>query len=101
VEKDMSIVIKTEPADGNILKSHVEGDVTIYTVAELKDQMVEDLHDYAGIEINLEKVAKIDTSGYQLMLMLKKEALKLKKDFRISSASEDVKRIYKLYHQEI
>jgi len=97
----MSVVIKTEPADGNLLKSHVEGDVTIYTVTELKDQMVEDLHDYAGIEVNLEKVAKMDTAGYQLMLMLKKEALKLDKDFKISGASEDVKRIYQLYHQEI
>lgn len=97
----MSIAIRTEPVSGGALRLHVEGDITIYTVAELKDQLVEDINDYSNLEIDMKNVAKIDTSGYQLFLLLEKEAEK--KDAHISylNPSEEVKRIFNLYQKEM
>ncbi len=97
----MSVTIKSEPVSGNGLRLHVEGDVTIYTVTELKEQLVEDIYDYSNIEIDMKSVTKIDTSGYQLLLLLEKETVKQDKKISILNPSEDVKRIFKLYNKEI
>lgn len=97
----MSVTVKTEPISGNAFKLYLEGDITIYTVNELKEQLVEDINDYNSLEIDLKSVAKMDTSGYQLFLFLKNEASRLGKKISIMNPSAEAARIFELYNTEL
>ncbi|MGN5149033.1 STAS domain-containing protein [Aeromonas enteropelogenes] len=50
-------------------------DVTIYTVAELKEALSPLLHQGQELELNLANVTEIDSAGLQLLLAAKKTAL--------------------------
>lgn len=55
----------------NILR--VEGEMTIYTAASLKQQLDAMLAESAQLEIELSQVSEIDTAGLQLLILAKKE----------------------------
>lgn len=52
----------------------MEGEMTIYTAAEQKSQLLAFLEADDGLEINLAKVSELDTAGLQLLIMAKREA---------------------------
>jgi anti-sigma B factor antagonist len=57
----------------------IEGEMTIYTAAELKGKIVAALNETDALEIDLSQVSEIDTSGLQLLLLAKREAALLGK----------------------
>lgn len=52
----------------------IEGDLTIYTAATLKEEIVNLLEQSADISIDLSHVSEMDTAGLQLLILAKKEA---------------------------
>lgn len=52
----------------------IEGEMTIYTAMELKDQLLSPLAQCAAMEIDLAGVSEIDSAGLQLLVMTKQEA---------------------------
>lgn len=60
--------------EGAHSKLSLSGEMTIYSAAELKPQLLQALHDSQNLEINLAGVEEVDTAGFQLLLLLKREA---------------------------
>lgn len=63
----MSIAFES-PAESN--EVFVQGDLTIYTIAEAKQALAA----IQGMRINLSQVAEADGAGLQLLLALKRDA---------------------------
>lgn len=52
----------------------IEGELTIYRAAELKDGLLEALKARQVLEVDLSKVSEIDTAGVQLLMMARQVA---------------------------
>ncbi|MCY1281077.1 anti-anti-sigma factor [compost metagenome] len=52
----------------------VTGELNIYNAAQLKDELVELLADHQQLDIDLAAVTDFDSSGVQILLLLKREA---------------------------
>jgi anti-anti-sigma factor len=50
-----------------------EGEMTIYHAADLKAQMLPAIRSAAEVEIDLSGVSEMDTAGFQLLVMVKRE----------------------------
>lgn len=57
----------------------IVGELTIYTVLELKDKLLAGLAANDELELDLSKVNEFDGAGLQLLVMIKKEAAMLGK----------------------
>ena len=68
----------------------IEGEMTIYNVLELKDQLLAPLDQCADMEIDLAGVSEIDSAGLQLLVMVKNEARARGKTLSISRHSPAV-----------
>lgn len=70
-------------------KFTVEGELTIYTAAEMKEKLG-GLLSAEAIEIDLAQVSEIDTAGLQLLLLLQRECKKIDKPLAFINPSEVV-----------
>jgi anti-anti-sigma factor len=76
---------------------HLEGEVTIYRAAELKDAVLAPLATAANrIEIDLSQVSAIDTVGVQLLMLARREALAAGRELRLSGHSAVVTDTFEL-----
>ncbi|MDH5613047.1 MAG: STAS domain-containing protein [Gammaproteobacteria bacterium] len=72
------MTIKTE-SEAGICKVVIENDMTIYDVAEQKKQLIKSLKKLKKnelMEIDLSNVNEMDTAGLQVLILLKKTAVK-------------------------
>ncbi len=53
--------------------AQIEGEMTIYNAAVLKEKLMPVLEDSRDLEINLAEVTEIDSAGVQLLMLAKKE----------------------------
>lgn len=77
----------------------MEGPLTIYEAARHKEKLLEALHGATKLEIDLSHVAEMDTAGIQLLVLVKREALRENKQVRLlahSPASLEVIDMYRL-----
>ena len=65
----------------------VNGKMTAYEAASLREEFIECLENYDGLILDLESVDGFDTTGLQLLLSSKKTAEDLNKIFTVSGAS--------------
>lgn len=65
----------------------LEGDLTIYTAAQLKEQVLAELTTRERLTLDLSAVSEIDTAGLQVLLLAGREALAAGKNFSIAQAS--------------
>lgn len=75
----------------------VNGEMTIDTVIKLKDQLLSPLAKYNEIEIDLTGVSEIDSSGLQLLILAKTEAIMRDKSLRIPGHGSAVLALCGLY----
>lgn len=70
----------------------IRGEFTIFTAGELKQQLLDWIHNTPGpeIDIDLSEVCAIDTAGLQLMLMAKREASATGKRVLFARHSDEV-----------
>lgn len=52
----------------------LEGEMTIYTAADMKTRLLTALDESNGLEIDLSAVSELDTAGLQIMVLVKREA---------------------------
>ncbi|MCX8027492.1 MAG: STAS domain-containing protein [Thermodesulfovibrionales bacterium] len=76
----------------------IEGEMTIFNAQEIASSI--DISDCKEIEIDLSGVSEIDTSGFQILVALKKEAIKKNLDFRIIKSSDVVNNLLQIYRVE-
>ena len=68
-------------------------DLTIYHAVEQKSRLLEALAACDELELDLLQVHEIDTAGLQLLLLLKKEALRCGKHVSIVAHSQAVRAV--------
>lgn len=68
----------------------IQGEMTIYTAAEQKSQLLNALAANDELEINLAQVSELDTAGTQLLLLAKREAKSQQKVLRFTNPSNAV-----------
>jgi anti-anti-sigma factor len=71
-------------------KVHIEGEMTIYRAAELKEQVLAPLKDAGPIEIDLSAVSEIDSVGVQLLLLARRDAQAQQRPLRLLNLSPAV-----------
>ncbi len=68
----------------------IEGEMTIFRAAELKNELLDNISQHGEVEVDLSGVTEIDTSGLQLMVMAKVEAELKNRDLRFTGHSRPV-----------
>lgn len=59
--------------ENDLCRVHIQGEMTIYTAMELKQELVPCLDQAARIDVDLSEVNEMDTAGVQLLMLLKRE----------------------------
>jgi len=80
-----------------VLALHVEGDMTIYTAASLKNELMEYIKQASECEIVLSEVSKMDSAGMQLLILAKREAATHKTPLRFIGHSKAVMDVMDTY----
>jgi anti-anti-sigma factor len=73
-------------------------DLTIYHALEQKEQLLDALATTGELELNLSQVGEMDTAGLQVLILLKKEALRTGKIVRIVAHSQAVSAVIDFCH---
>jgi anti-sigma B factor antagonist len=68
----------------------ISGDMTIYTAAILKQELMQHLSKPCEREIDLSEVSEMDSAGLQLLIMAKREAEQHKKPLLLTRHSHAV-----------
>lgn len=76
--------------DAKACSASLEGEMTIYTAAQLKPVLLALLDECHAAELDLSQVAEIDTAGMQLLLLAKREAARAGKELRLVGHSAAV-----------
>ncbi len=83
----MDIELRVEQ-DGDQRRLSMSGELCIYDAAELKPQLLEHLSECEELELNLADLSEIDSAGFQLLYLLKREAEATGKKLHLVSHSQ-------------
>lgn len=81
----------------DVCSLQISGEMTIYEISELKNQLVAALEGGRMIHLNLSQVNEFDVSALQLLAMLRKEHQQGTIEFHLDEASESVKELLDLF----
>jgi anti-sigma B factor antagonist len=87
--------IKAKKRKGLSLLS-ISGDMTIYTAAALKEELMTHIAQPGEREIDLSEVSEMDSAGLQLLILAKREAMRYKHDLRLTGHSRAVQEVMDL-----
>jgi anti-sigma B factor antagonist len=87
--------IRSERRDTS-LRLHPEGEMTIYNAADFKPALLDALAQSDDIELDLSAVSELDTSGVQLLMLMKREAVGAGKSLKLSGHSPAVLEVFEL-----
>ncbi|MDP2688646.1 MAG: STAS domain-containing protein [Deltaproteobacteria bacterium] len=76
----------------------IEGEMNIYRAAELKKTLLDGLEASPALEVDLSGVEEMDTSGIQILALARMEAARLKKQMKITAASQAASTLIELYN---
>ena len=72
----------------------IDGEMTIYRAAELKETLLAALAAAPALDLELRHVEEIDTSGVQLLLLARQEAARAGKSLRFVGHSAPVREAF-------
>jgi anti-anti-sigma factor len=87
--------IRSEQHDGR-LSLYPDGEMTIYHAAALKPALLDALAHSDAIEVDLSAVSDLDTSGVQLLMLMKSEAVAAGKALKLICHSAAVLEVFEL-----
>ncbi len=90
-------MISGEHIDG-YCKLRIQGDMTIYTAEELRQELLNEIVGDEEVEIDLSEVHEMDTAGFQLLVMAKRECEKAGRPLSFVSHSAEVMEVLELYN---
>jgi anti-sigma B factor antagonist len=76
----------------------IKQDMTVYNAAAQKALLLKALAGCQELDIDLAQVGEMDTAGFQLLLLTKREALKANKAVRLTGHSKAVTELIDLYN---
>ena len=97
----MKLNIVRRKTDDNEVHFSMTGDMTIYSIKKLKDLMLGELKKNSGIILDLSGISQADTSAFQLLLFLKREAEATEKKFKIDKISTRLESVFELYKERV
>lgn len=83
---------------GKQCKLALEGELTIYNAAELKEGLLDHLRSSSRLEIDLSQVDEMDTAGLQVLACAKKDAARSEIPFTLVNHSRSVIEVLDLYN---
>lgn len=90
------MTIEYSTVEGKCL-TEVTGTLTIYTAQESKQGLLKALEECQELELDLSQVSEFDTAGFQLLILLKREAEKSNIKFNILEQSVCVRKVFNQY----
>lgn len=90
----------TQTTTDGALHLILDGTMTIYNANEIKAQLIGGLQTSSILEIDLSHVGEMDTAGFQLLVMAKRESLRLGHTLRIVAHSPAVRDIIDFYNMD-
>ena len=85
-----------EARQGQAVALAVEGELTIYRAAELKDALLDAVRQHAAPAFDLSAVSEFDSAGLQLLLVARQEVARLGKTLRVQGAGSAVRDVFAL-----
>ena len=76
----------------------IDGDLTVYHAAEIKERLISGVRAATVFELDLSHVGEMDTAGFQLLALAKRESLKLKHQLRIVGHSPAVREVIEFFN---
>lgn len=76
----------------------IETDLTIYNAIDAKHQLLDAVHSLKTLELDLAQVGEMDTAGFQLLVLAKREAQRLGRTLRIVAHSPAVLEVLEFYN---
>jgi anti-anti-sigma regulatory factor len=76
------------------------GELTIARARQMKDTLLGHLRGTKSLDVDLSGVEEMDTAGFQLLLLLKKEAAARRKGLSITAHSKATSLVFELYNME-
>lgn len=83
----------TQATTDDTTRTRVEGDLSIYNAAEIKQHLIDGVRSSNLLELDLSHVKEMDTAGLQLLVLAKRESQKLGHEMRIVSHSPAVREV--------
>ena len=80
-------------SQGPVAALAIEGELTIYRAAELKDPMLAAVRQHEAPAFDLSGVTEFDSAGLQLLLVARQEAAGLGRTLRVQAASAAVREV--------
>jgi len=91
------MTISIEDRNG-VCRARVMGEMTIYHAAEMKRELLPWLDRSTEVEIDLSEVSEMDTAGFQLLLLAKREAANSGKPLRLIAHSPATLEVLDLFN---
>ena len=76
----------------------LNGDLTIYHSVEIKKRLINAIRGGAVLELDLSQVGEMDTAGFQLLALAKRESLDLGHALRIIGHSPAVREVIEFFN---
>lgn len=78
----------------------LDGPMNIYTALEIKTQLMSGLKSASIVELDLSHVNEMDTAGFQLLVMAKRESQNQGHTLRITAHSQAVRDVIDFYNMD-
>lgn len=75
----------------------LDGAMTIYNAVDIKSQLMTAVQQSQMLELDLSGVTEMDTAGFQLLVLAKRESLQADHKLRIVAHSDPVREIIEFY----
>ena len=76
----------------------LDGAMTIYNAADIKHRLIDALAAAPTLELDLSHVTEVDTAGFQLLVMIKRESLRTQRTLRIVAHSPAVQEVIDFFN---
>lgn len=90
----------TQATTDGALRLILDGSMSIYNAGEIKARLMDALSTSSILEIDLSHVSEMDTAGFQLLVMAKRESLRLGHTLRIVAHSPAVRDVIDFYNMD-
>lgn len=74
----------------------VQGEMNIYSASQVRDELLQNLAAHAQVDVDLANVADFDSSGVQILLVLRREAQRTGKSLSFVHHSQAVREVLDL-----
>lgn len=90
----------SQTATNGALHLVLDGPMTIYNTNEVKTQLMNGLQSATTVELDLSNVSELDTAGFQLLVLAKRESQRNGHTLRITAHSPAVREVIDFYNMD-